>query len=602
MQTRIKNWIGLGVLLLISIICMVNLLLNNNQAMAASILPTEFEGVYSQNGGEWMPFSDDVDLSALEGDIILKGHLEHDVWDGARINLLSNHIGVSIYVNGECIYMDARTEVTNHGMEIFPSMCSKMWISFISSEILQTDEVQIHMMNPHTYGNKTAYLDLMKNIYVTFNGDKMMESIIAPYVRPFQVIGTVVLFLAVMLLGAAVAGIFLKSSIVGYVLQLGFLCLFASGYILFDNIFILENEIVIVYTYGRQICMMLTAYMIGVLAKRSFAGDKYQIVEYVSTLTVVIDSVIILMAAFGSLIYDLQRYWLMWQMLVSIFFIFLYIDEIWHKKKCSWKNGLFIALFVAIILDILGVANTTYQQGNISKIMFGITCLIYLIYVVKMIILNQHALVREKKLQAELTEMHIATMLSQIKPHFIYNTLGTIEQFCYDAPQEAAKLVHEFALYLRGNFVELDNAAPVSIDQELEHVKHYVSIEQVRFPDMQIKYDIQAKDFLIPALSIQPLVENAIKHGLMRLEKGGTVEISTYETPDGYCVCVKDDGVGFEETDYADGKKHIGIQNIKARVESMCDGTVDIRSKKGEGTTVIISIPKEENDDSDSSR
>ena len=602
MQERIKNWIGLGVLLLVSIVCMTNLLLHNNQAMLATVYPTVFEGVYSQNGGEWLPFSEDVDISALEGDVIIKGHFEHDVWEGARVNLLCNHIGVSIYVNGECVYMDAKTEVTNYGMDLSPSMCGKMWISFISPEILQTDEVQIHIMNPHAYGNKTAYMDLMRNIYVTFNGDMMMENMLAPYVRPFQVVGAVILFLAVMLFGASVAGILLKSSIVDYLLKLGFLCLFASGYILLDNMFIFENQIMIFYTYGRQIAMMLSAYMIGVLARRSFTGKKYKIVENILILTLGVDFFIILMGAFGNLIYDLQPYWLMWQMLVSILFVFLYIDEIWHKKKCTWKNGIFLALFFAIPLDIVGVANTTYQQGNISKIMFGIACLIYLMHVGKTIILNQHALAREKKLQAELTEMHIATMFSQIKPHFIYNTLGTIEQFCYDAPEEAAKLVHEFALYLRGNFVELDHAAPVSIEQELEHVKHYVSIEHVRFPDMQIKYDIKAKDFLVPALSIQPLVENAIKHGLMGLEKGGTVEISTYENENEYCVCVKDDGVGFDKVDDNDGKKHIGIQNIKARVESMCDGSVELRSKKGEGTTVIISIPKEENDDSNSGR
>ena len=602
MQERIKNWIGLSVLLLASTICMANLLLHNYQAVAAIVLPTVFEGEYSQNGGEWLPFSEDVDLSALEGSVILKGHFNHDVWEGARINLFCNHIGVSIYVNGECIYMDARTEDTYFGREVTPSMCGKMWERFISPEILQTDEVQIHLMNPHAFGNKTAYVDLMKNIYITFNGDGMMESILTPYVRPFQVLGAVILFLALMLIGAAVAGVLLKSSIVGYLVKLGFLCLFASGYILLDNMFIFDNQIIIVYTYGRQICMMLTAYLIGVLAKRLLTGKKYKIAESMLTLTVVIDAFIILMATFGKLIYDVQPYWLMWQMLVAIVFVFMYVDEIWHTKKCPWRNGLFIALFVSILLDIVGVANTTFQQGSISKIMFGTICLIYLIHVGKSIILNQHALVREKKLQAELAEMHIATMLSQIKPHFIYNTLGTIEQFCYDAPEEAAKLVHEFALYLRGNFVELDHAAPVTIDQELEHVKHYVSIEQVRFPDMQIKYDIKVKDFLIPALSIQPLVENAIKHGLMGLEKGGTVEISTYENENEYCVCVKDDGVGFDEVDYNDGKKHIGIQNIKARVESMCDGSVELRSKKGEGTTVIISIPKEENDDSNSSR
>jgi len=185
-------------------------------------------------------------------------------------------------------------------------------------------------------------------------------------------------------------------------------------------------------------------------------------------------------------------------------------------------------------------------------------------------------------------------MLSQIKPHFIYNTLGTIEQFCYEEPEKAANLVHEFALYLRGNFTELDNSVPIRVAQELEHVKHYAGIEQVRFPDITISYDIQEEDFLVPALSVQPLVENAIKHGLMGLESGGTVKISTYETKEAYCVAVTDDGVGFEESVFSDGQPHVGIRNIRARIEAMCGGTLEIMSESGKGTTAVITIPKEE--------
>lgn len=103
---------------------------------------------------------------------------------------------------------------------------------------------------------------------------------------------------------------------------------------------------------------------------------------------------------------------------------------------------------------------------------------------------------------------------------------------------------------------------------------------------------------MIPALTVQPLVENAIKHGLMGLESGGCVEISTYETETAYCVCVKDDGVGFEpsalEKGSEDGRKHVGIKNIRGRIEAMCGGKLIITSVPGEGTVALIEIPKEE--------
>ncbi|MGN0612825.1 MAG: sensor histidine kinase [Porcipelethomonas sp.] len=193
----------------------------------------------------------------------------------------------------------------------------------------------------------------------------------------------------------------------------------------------------------------------------------------------------------------------------------------------------------------------------------------------------------------QITEQRIATMISQIQPHFIYNTLGSIYQLCLLQPEQAAELTQNFALYLRGNFSELDNSKPICLSRELDHVKYYINIEQVRFPDVEVQFDLKSSEFLLPALTIQPLVENAIKHGLMGLESGGTVIISTYETEDNYCVKVQDNGVGFDQRVFRDGKNHIGIQNIRGRLEAMCGGSLTVESQLNQGTTAIITIPKE---------
>ena len=186
-------------------------------------------------------------------------------------------------------------------------------------------------------------------------------------------------------------------------------------------------------------------------------------------------------------------------------------------------------------------------------------------------------------------------MLSQIQPHFIYNTLGTIERMCLKDPQKAFELVRNFSLYLRGNFSELDSVAPIRFTDEMKHVEYYVNIEKVRFPDMNIEYHVEATDFVLPALSVQPLVENAIKHGLMRLETGGTVLIRSYETPTHFCVEVKDDGVGFDTSLPIDEKKHVGLRNIRGRLQAMVDGELMIESAPEKGTRAVIMIPKEVN-------
>ncbi|MGN1433113.1 MAG: sensor histidine kinase [Ruminococcus sp.] len=196
--------------------------------------------------------------------------------------------------------------------------------------------------------------------------------------------------------------------------------------------------------------------------------------------------------------------------------------------------------------------------------------------------------------ERQITESRISTMISQIQPHFIYNTLGTIHQLCLEQPEKAAELTRSFSQYLRGNFSELNNSVPIRFLQELNHIKCYMSIEQVRFPDIQIEYDLKAEDFNLPALSVQPLVENAVKHGLMGLESGGKITVSTYETDTDYCVCVKDNGVGFDKSAVYDKKKHIGIQNIRERLSAMCGGNLTVDSTLGKGTTAVITIPKEE--------
>ena len=196
-------------------------------------------------------------------------------------------------------------------------------------------------------------------------------------------------------------------------------------------------------------------------------------------------------------------------------------------------------------------------------------------------------------LNAQLTESRVSTMMSQIRPHFIYNTLGSIEQLCNIDPPKAGELVHNFAKYLRGNFGELDNPKPILMSQEMEHVRHYISIENVRFPDMTFSFEMNSDDFHIPALTIQPIVENAIKHGLMKLQKGGTIRVVSYETDIHYCVSVEDDGVGFDTSVLLDERKHVGIRNIRGRLEAMVNGTLQIESTEGVGTKVLIQIPKE---------
>ena len=187
-------------------------------------------------------------------------------------------------------------------------------------------------------------------------------------------------------------------------------------------------------------------------------------------------------------------------------------------------------------------------------------------------------------------------MLSQIQPHFLYNALTSIYRLCDVKPEAAKEAVSNFSKYLRGNLDSIKQTKMISFADELHHLEAYLSLEKIRYDDdLDIKYDIKATEFFIPPLTVQPLVENAVNHGISDMPHGGCVTISTEEMPDRYEIRVRDNGVGFDpDTIPVDGRSHVGISNVRSRLNIMCNGTLDIKSAPGQGAVAIIQIPKGE--------
>lgn len=200
-----------------------------------------------------------------------------------------------------------------------------------------------------------------------------------------------------------------------------------------------------------------------------------------------------------------------------------------------------------------------------------------------------------KKLVASETALlksNATLMLSQIKPHFIYNTLTTIQSMIKLNPEQAYHTTGIFASYLRSNISAIDSFDPVPLSKELENVRSYADIEQIRFGEkLQVIYDIQSCAFSLPPLTIQPLVENAIKHGIRKRSGKGAVTISTFEDEDHYYATVADNGVGFSP-DKTDNPMSVGLKNIEYRLRTISNGRLEIDSRPGEGTTMRIIIPK----------
>ena len=199
--------------------------------------------------------------------------------------------------------------------------------------------------------------------------------------------------------------------------------------------------------------------------------------------------------------------------------------------------------------------------------------------------------VREHE-EALMADQRIKIMMSQIQPHFLYNTLSTIQSLCKIDPDQAFVTTGKFGAYLRQNLDSLSNPDLIPFEKELEHTKIYADIEKLRFPSIEIRYEIMTQDFELPALTLQPMVENAIRHGV-RIREHGLVIVRTYQDDNEIVMTIEDNGKGFDvDAAKRDDRSHIGIQNVKERVEDYCGGTFTIESEIDVGTKVTIRIPQ----------
>jgi len=266
---------------------------------------------------------------------------------------------------------------------------------------------------------------------------------------------------------------------------------------------------------------------------------------------------------------------------------------IYYRKYMRKKDFIALLLYVAMA-PIAG----TIQLMNYGISLVNIVTTLSLLLVFTNTQSEQDLLVEEQ--EKELVESRIDTMLSQIKPHFLYNTLTTISELCDLEPKVAKGAIRDFSFFLRANMDSLTNKAPIPFMQELEHVKNYLRLEKQRFRErLHIVYDIRVEDFSIPPLCVQPIAENAVRHGTMRREEGGTVTIRSEETKTAYVITISDDGIGFDEKAprIDDDETHVGIANVKSRLQMMTNGTLSIKSVKNKGTTVTITIEKESEED-----
>ena len=576
---------------------------NSMQATPALVAQVYFDGEYRITDGEWQEIEKGKHIPSTEGDVTLRGNFHIRTPDGEYVGIYSDSIPIALYTNhinltiyegeNEPFMMDVENPLYGD------SACHEDWTAYtLTSSSEEPIEILIH--NPHRFGNETAIDEMLSSTALWT--DIEFEKGVLESGDTQRDIGLLFAIISLIVLGTALFSTLIHIKNSKIIWLFGIVILFAGAYLSYsaDGVSF-WSESVVSNTTILGCSMMFYMLFLSIALVHLLKDTKVFAVITVTVLGVFNAVLLVLPILTDILFYDTWLYWATVQILANIILLGCLIREfIVARGKKRWlyigSSLPLISFGVDVVMTDLGL----WMGGVSSKYVFVVFFAAAMVVILRVIPNGINALSKAKEMEterialnAQLTESRMSTMMSQIRPHFIYNTLGSIEQLCSIDPPKAGELVHNFAKYLRGNFGELDNPKPILMSKEMEHVHHYVSIENVRFPDMTFSFEMNSVDFQIPALTIQPIVENAIKHGLMKLPKGGTIRVLSYETDTHYCVSVEDDGVGFDTGKLLDDRNHVGIRNIRGRLKAMVNGTLEIESTEGVGTAVLIKIPKE---------
>ena len=573
------------------------------QAAPALVAQVYFDGEYRIEDGPWQTIVKGEHISASKGDVTLRGNFHMLTPDGEYVGIYRGDMPIAFYTDHiNLTFFEDENEpyvIDSENPLYGASACGATWTGAVFlSEPEKTIEILIH--NPHSFGNENAIDEMLSNITLWSGID--FEKDVLNKGEAQRNIGLLFIIVSLMIVGIGLFSTLIHIKNSKIIWGLGILILFASLYFIYSagGVEFWSSSTIFNTTILGASMMLYMFFLTLIIAYILKTTKKIGIV--VSIILGISNAVFFLLPIITDILfYDTWIWWIFIQLIANAFLICCLIKEfVISQTNSKWLYVGALLPLLAFAIDVLGTWLGIWKGGITSQYIFTALFVVALIMVLKLIPRSINATAKAKELEmekitlnAQLTETRISTMMSQIRPHFIYNTLGSIEQLCEIDPQKAGELVHDFAKYLRGHFGELDNPKPILMSQEMEHVHHYVSIENVRFPDMTFTFEMTSEDFKIPALTIQPIVENAIKHGLMKLQNGGNIHVVSYETETHYCVTVEDDGVGFDTTLLLDERKHVGLRNIRERLKAMVNGTLEINSTINSGTKVLIKIPKE---------
>ena len=363
--------------------------------------------------------------------------------------------------------------------------------------------------------------------------------------------------------------------------------------------YVMRAGIFVYYLTGA----FLTVFFLQVIKHHIARRNKAVRLEKVLTgfqLLEIPNLILLLLTPFTNAIYSFDstnryiRQWgyYIWQSVTLLTFLFIIITAaVWWKKTDRFTKQIVV---VASLVPTLGfvtgmIFDTSININNVTVSVSAI--LMFMLYEKNKTEVTLRYGFALEKAKTELAETRLRLLQSQIKPHFINNAMLAVQEVCYTDPERAAELLDHFARYLRNNINAIGSTELIPFSEEVQTIVEYLALEHADTgKKFQFSFDLRYTDFRVPALSIEPLAENAVKHGIDRYSEEGRVILSSFRTEDAYHVVIKDNGEGFDMNDETLGKGGIGLKSTEHRLKQMCGGTLEIH-RSGGWTVAEIIIP-----------
>lgn len=506
-----------------------------------------------------------------------------DINNNDSLIFFLNHHNIKVYIGDERVF-----EATSD--DKFVRTTGGVWVNIPLTPDDNGKNVTIEML-PHynAYSKKipTIYLGNSLAVYKHELGDALPELILSLFVI---LTGGFILCLAVYNS--------VKHQAVQRLYYIGFMGIFAGIWrIAYAKIIYtaFPNHSQLIYTISIIALMLFSVSLIIHLGLgEDEKGAKY--IGYISLGYCVCFFVQLLLQLFG--VFDLREMLTFTHISIILSALTLFINGIYSFiKKIKAKNrplkfNYSWILGIGVIADLL----IYYFARGSSEMVFTLLAILCFSLLEGATLLIGYTRQKDtiEEMQTQLVLSRTTTMMSQIRSHFVFNILNAISGMCKYDPEKADDTIVRFARYLRSNIDIMENDKNIPFSADLRQLEDYVALEQVRFGDkVEFYEDIEVSNFLIPPLILQPVVENAIKHGVSQKLDNGIIILKTRDRGDRIEITVEDDGVGFD-MEKLDNEKSVGLRNIRFRLEQLVNGMLDISSQVGKGTTVTITIPKKE--------